>query len=842
MQAIAAVEKVDGTRLLARIATACLSSPCTARYRSFPFSPLQRRTFVIDVVCHGCGGNLPVTATGCSMNSPFCSCARYVASIATLTLVACAARNVSPEDFDERKEASLVSASHWSDRRPGLLAWGTGKLALFGSPDGTDLLSRLLEDGAWSPSVLGDWDPRFMAVAGSPEAISWAPGTIHLFATRGDGSLIFEALDPAYSPRWVLDDRWPHWAAVGKPTGTRLAGQPAVVSWATGRIDVFARGDDSNLYIRSWINGQGWFPPDGSSNLWNSLGGSVASSPSAISWGPNLLHLAVVGASGDMLLKAWNGSWVPSQMGWTSLGRPGVSSFVGRPAMVAWQAGRLDIVARASDGNVYLKSWLADHWVPDPGWVSLGAASGDPVVTTWGPDRLHIAVRQADGTVGLKAYNRTWVPSLSGWTTLGAPPPGLLGQPTMIAPLPASPESEELDIAVYGRDQGIYLKRWLNNAWTPSQTGWTAQTNAVDTTLDQTPFWVGTSMASESALMVDYGDGRGPRANLLVPAQSISKVTNLRGTITYRQGSDWTYDASTNQVRLVGPAAPRLTSGELDASHGAVGEGHFYHDRQLAITYAHANALPATFMTATGREFLTGTRSKLGNHTPLRVIVLGDSISAGLNASGVVGAPPYHPSWAQQLVNQLEDAYGGTVALENPSVPGQTAAWGVQNVAAEVSSHAPDLVVVAFGMNDSAGGPAGACAFETNIGNIVDSIHGATSAEIILVASMLPNPKSHPSDLANRLPYRNVLRRIATTKHTGFVDMLRLHQLLLGSSAQATTCETNGTCSCSDAASTGGDVQTGPKTYSDQTGNDINHPNDWLDRWYAQETAALLLP
>jgi len=32
------------------------------------------------------------------------------------------------------------------------------------------------------------------------------------------------------------------------------------------------------------------------------------------------------------------------------------------------------------------------------------------------------------------------------------------------------------------------------------------------------------------------------------------------------------------------------------------------------------------------------------------------------------------------------------------------------------------------------------------------------------------------------------------------------------------------------------------KAYQDMTGNNINHPNDYLARWYAQVIGALLIP
>jgi lysophospholipase L1-like esterase len=411
----------------------------------------------------------------------------------------------------------------------------------------------------------------------------------------------------------------------------------------------------------------------------------------------------------------------------------------------------------------------------------------------------------------------------------------------MVAPLSTSSQPDELDVAVYGTDQAVYFKRWEPNHWVPSQTGWDAFTSVPDSSVDTTPFWSGNSMQRESVMMIDRGNG--PASRLLATPQNIVSVSvgDLRGSVTYRPRIDWTYDTPSNQLQLLrGSAAPWVTQQDLVNMAANPNEGHFYHDKQLAVTYTHA-ALPSALVAMAGRSNVAHTRAQLVSHTPTRVILYGDSISAGFNASGVVGAPPYRPSWGQQLVNRLSSAYGTAVTLENPSLPRQTSDWGLRNVPDLVTSHNPDLVIVAFGMNpDSGTNPA--CTFEGNIRGIVDNIHGATTADVVLVAPMLPNPGGGAT-LADRLAYRDAVRRVANATNSAFVDMTQVHQILLGWSASLTACEVNGTCSCHDAVALAGtDVQAGPKTYEDQTGNDKNHPNDWLIRWYAQEVGALLEP
>lgn len=144
-------------------------------------------------------------------------------------------------------------------------------------------------------------------------------------------------------------------------------------------------------------------------------------------------------------------------------------------------------------------------------------------------------------------------------------------------------------------------------------------------------------------------------------------------------------------------------------------------------------------------------------------------------------------------------------------------------------------------MNDPTNGVS-ACAFHDNIDQIVSdsqSVH----ADVILVAPALSNPNWQATTLGVRIPYRDALRQIAQQRGTGFADMMQVHQTLLGWSATSTACESAGTCTCADVVTSGSDGEPWtPKTYEDQTGNDKNHPGDWLIRWYAQEVGALLAP
>jgi lysophospholipase L1-like esterase len=233
-------------------------------------------------------------------------------------------------------------------------------------------------------------------------------------------------------------------------------------------------------------------------------------------------------------------------------------------------------------------------------------------------------------------------------------------------------------------------------------------------------------------------------------------------------------------------------------------------------------------LATSGAANLSRTLNKLRNGQPLRMILFGDSISAGFQASGVLGFPPYQASWGELLARRLNSAYGSAIAFENPALAGAATDWGLANIDQNVSSHAPDLVILAFGMNDASGIVA-VGDFKTNIQMMVASVRAAGPAEIILVSPILPVPNdgvipNMTTTLSYRAPYRDALRDVAASQQTALVDMTALHQWLIGwpDSAASPTEQ--------------------PKTFLDTMGTNVNHPGDWLIRWYAEELGLLLVP
>ena len=87
-------------------------------------------------------------------------------------------------------------------------------------------------------------------------------------------------------------------------------GDPAIESWAPGRIDVFGRGTDNSLWQRFSIN-----------NAWSAWAqpvndGVLGSAPTAVAMAPGYLEVFVAGGDGNIYERwyiegAWNSVWYP---------------------------------------------------------------------------------------------------------------------------------------------------------------------------------------------------------------------------------------------------------------------------------------------------------------------------------------------------------------------------------------------------------------------------------------------------------------------------------------------------------------------------------------------------
>lgn len=340
------------------------------------------------------------------------------------------------------------------------------------------------------------------------------------------------------------------------------------------------------------------------------------------------------------------------------------------------------------------------------------------------------------------------------------------------------------------------------------------------------PFWLTKTMEGESVLFVKTETNGLPRASLLFEPTGILSVCNASGDITYQEGRDYLWKPGSREITLPrGSAILFKTPQDLRRPAGSqqfrlthrdgngeilFGGGHEYHDIQMVITYAHKpNAWTGPEPSFAGDQLPRTTRM-LKNKQPLAVALLGDSISTGCNASGWANVAPFQPPYQDLLVMNLENFYGAKVTLTNFAVGGTDTTWGLATIG-KVADTRPDLVILAFGMNDAAGRPARD--YETNIRGMIDAVAKVKpDTEFILIATMLGNKDWTALHQELFMQYRDGLSRLCRPG-VALADMTSVWAVFLKH-----------------------------KQYWDLTGNGVNHPNDFGHRVYAQVLSALLIP
>jgi lysophospholipase L1-like esterase len=150
------------------------------------------------------------------------------------------------------------------------------------------------------------------------------------------------------------------------------------------------------------------------------------------------------------------------------------------------------------------------------------------------------------------------------------------------------------------------------------------------------------------------------------------------------------------------------------------------------------------------------------------------------------------------------------VTFINHAVGGWTSGNGLQQAKDQrIGKAKPDLVIIAFGMNDVFQRNVGL--YETNVRGLIEAVRAdAPDAEFILVASMLGNVEwGMPME---QFPiYRDALAKLCGPGVV-LADMTSMWEALLKR-----------------------------KTFYDLTGNGVNHPNDFGHCVYAQSLLALLI-
>ena len=168
-----------------------------------------------------------------------------------------------------------------------------------------DIFARGLDNGLWHKSwgeVGGwsEWEPLGGILTSAPAVSARGPDALDVFVRGIDNALWYRSWNGA---------GWSGWRSLGGVLTSAPAATVAGVD--TNVVHVFARGQDSGLWRRSFSESSGQWA------AWQPLGGILTSAPAADSRSRTVIDVFVRG-QGDGLWQLWgNGAW---WTGWGSLG------------------------------------------------------------------------------------------------------------------------------------------------------------------------------------------------------------------------------------------------------------------------------------------------------------------------------------------------------------------------------------------------------------------------------------------------------------------------------------------------------------------------------------------
>ncbi len=347
-------------------------------------------------------------------------------------------------------------------------------------------------------------------------------------------------------------------------------------------------------------------------------------------------------------------------------------------------------------------------------------------------------------------------------------------------------------------------------------------------------------VVNETVMFIDYGDSK----QLLHTPDEILSVTSYDGKIKYAEGKD--YELRDGKLTVLkGSSMPCITSSRYYKGDGTIklngkplywGEGDSMTKWQVCVSYTHSDTWDK-YLQRSYTERYSDFIKKLENGEDVTVYFYGDSITAGANASSFIGTAPYQDTYTVLFLRALAENYEytvsfkdvtpgnplsdkihtkkkvygdrGTITYVNSAIGGWATMNGLSDmnsVVGNINSYGCDLFVLAFGMND---GYTAASTVKSMQKQILDKVIAtAPDASLMIVSTMVPHP--------------------GTDWYQGQASQWKeLEKLADEYNGAGTPCALANMTLVSEAIYSS-------KDFEDCTGNNINHPNDFLSRVYAQ--------
>lgn len=372
-----------------------------------------------------------------------------------------------------------------------------------------------------------------------------------------------------------------------------------------------------------------------------------------------------------------------------------------------------------------------------------------------------------------------------------------------------------------------------------------------------TPLWEGDTVYCETVLFL----GKGEKKQLFYEPLEIMSIHSYDTSKVYTEGEDYILEDG-KLVLTENTSIPYMTEesyyqapsindflqtrapGETEWRNTFWGGGKDGIKKyQVAVTYRH-NGTWQGFCAPSMKHRFERIIGKLSRGENATVFFYGDSITVGANSSSLDGHDPLLPTWAELVSLALAKKFGytlryvstdfaggsrlpteeisfgdrGVITVINTAVGGWTVRKGIEmfEVHCELflRKYGCDLLFLGFGMNDKRNTPEEE---KELVSSLLDMFLDFSDPDIMLIATMLPNP--------------NANERWNLNQHLFEAEFLSIAEALTqkGHSA-AVSPLTSVSRSVLDR-----------KEYRDITGNNVNHPNDFFIRIYASTILKTLL-
>ena len=355
--------------------------------------------------------------------------------------------------------------------------------------------------------------------------------------------------------------------------------------------------------------------------------------------------------------------------------------------------------------------------------------------------------------------------------------------------------------------------------------------------------FTGTQSLKETVMFLDKGDVK----SLLFPIKEIVSVTSYDGKITYEEGKD--YVIEDGKLKVTEDSSIKVITSDKYYNHpGSIiqmnGKPMFWGESQVkawqvSVTYNHDAAWEG-FVQESQLEIYQSFVKKLVAGEDVTLFFYGDSITWGACSTYLENVEPKQGAYTMLFTEALADLFGykvkyintglqasmpchpvptteyvggerGTITYVNTAIGGWNSADGVNNfdkfVGEQVEKYGCDLFVLGYGMND---GGFSAGTTKANAKKIIDKLlEIKPETSVLLVSTMTPHSGSNwdHASIQQQEKHLDSLAK-AYRKDGKAVAVACVHSVSVAIQEH--------------------------KTFNDYSGNNINHPNDWFYRVYAQ--------